>query len=86
MSLIHCGGLRKQLGGFSMPKRERDLIQSKLEEMHKDLKEIREKDIPQLKIDMAVVKERSSHQAKIITGIGGAITLAVSTAVAWITK
>lgn len=69
-----------------MPKKERESILAKLDEMHKDLKEVREKDIPNLKIDMAVVKERSSHQAKIITGIGGAVTLAVSTAVAWFTK
>lgn len=69
-----------------MPKKERESILAKLDEMHKDLKEVREKDIPNLKIDMAVMKERTSHNAKLVTGIGGAITLAVSTAVAWITK
>lgn len=69
-----------------MPKKERESILAKLEEMHKDLKEVREKDIPNLKIDVAVMKERTSHNAKIIAGIGGAITLAVSTVVAWITK
>lgn len=69
-----------------MPKKERDLILDRLEEMHKDLKDLREKDIPKLQVDIAVMKERTSHNAKVITGIGGAITLAVSTAVAWITK
>lgn len=69
-----------------MSKKEKDLIQLKLEEIHKDLKEVREKDIPALKIEVAVMKERSSSYAKIITGVGGAITLAVSTAVAWLIK
>jgi hypothetical protein len=69
-----------------MPKKERDLILDRIEEMHKDLKDLREKDLPKLQIEMAVMKEKTSHHAKVITGIGGAITLAVSTAVAWITK
>jgi hypothetical protein len=69
-----------------MPKKEKDLILDRLEEMHKDLKDLREKDLPKLQIDIAVMKEKTGHQAKIITGIGGAITLAVSTAVAWMTK
>lgn len=69
-----------------MPKKERDLIQAKLEEMHNDLKELREKDIPNLKIEMAVMKERTSHQAKIITGVGGLIAVITSAAVALMTK
>ena len=69
-----------------MPKKERDLILDRLEEMHKDLKDLREKDLPKLQVDIAVMKERTSHSAKVIAGIGGAVTLAVSTAVAWITK
>lgn len=63
-------------------KSKTDLIQQKLEEIHKDIKEVREKDIPNIKIDVAVMKEKTSTQAKIITAIGGAITLAVSSAVA----
>ena len=67
-----------------MPKHKKtNYIYQKLEEIHLDLKEVREKDIPQLKIDVAVVKEKSSMQAKIISAIGGLIAVAVSTAIAW---
>jgi len=72
--------------GCVMPKKEKDLIQARLEEIHRDLKELREKDIPNLKIDMAVMKEKTSSTAKMIAGVGGALTLMVSTAVAWLTK
>lgn len=55
-------------------------------EMHKDIKEIKEKLIPDLKVEMAITKERSSNTAKIITGVGGLIAVAVSSAIAWVTK
>lgn len=60
------------------------LIQQKLEEIHKDLKEVRENDIPNLKIEVAVMKEKTSTQAKVISAIGGLIAVAVSTAIAYI--
>jgi hypothetical protein len=67
-----------------MPKKERSEIQIKLEEMHKDLKEIREKDLPELKIEVAVVKERASTHAKVISAIGGILAVATSAAIAFL--
>lgn len=64
-------------------KSKTDWLAEKLDEIHKDIKEVREKDIPNLKVDLAVVKERSSNHAKIVSGIGGIIAVAVSTAIAW---
>jgi hypothetical protein len=69
-----------------MPKKERDLILDRIEEMHKDLKELKEQIVPTLKVEMAVFNERTGHQAKIITGIGGLIAVATSTAVAFLIK
>ena len=70
-----------------MAKRKRksknDRIEEKLDQIHCDLKEVREKDIPNIKVDVAVIKEKSSMQAKIISAIGGLIAVAVSTAIAW---
>lgn len=65
-------------------KKVQELILSKLESIEKEVKEVRQTDIPKLKLDMAVMKEKSSNSAKIITAVGGAITLAVSTAIAWL--
>lgn len=65
-------------------KKVQELILSKLESIEKEVKEVRQIDIPKLKVDMAIVKEKSSNSAKIIAGIGGAITLAVSTAIAFL--
>jgi hypothetical protein len=55
-----------------------------LSEMHKDIKEIKEQLIPGLKIDMAIMKEKSSHSAKIITGVGGLIAVGISSAIAFL--
>lgn len=64
-------------------KSNHDWISEKLDEIHNDIKEVREKDIPNLKIDLAVVKEKSSNHAKIVSAIGGLIAVCVSSAVAW---
>lgn len=65
-------------------KRLQELILSKLDSIEKEVKQVRTIDIPNLKTEVAVVKEKSTNTAKIITGVGGAITLAVSSAVAWL--
>lgn len=64
-------------------KSNHDWISEKLDEIHNDIKEVREKDIPNLKIDLAVVKERSTTHAKVISGVGGILAVAVSSAIAW---
>lgn len=56
-----------------------DRLESKIDKL---LEEI----VPSLKTEMAVMKEKASSSAKIITGIGGAITLVVSLAAAHWTK
>lgn len=66
------------------PKKFEEILLSDLQEIKKDLKEVRQTDIPNLKVDMAVVKKEASATAKIITGVGGAITIAVTTLIAWL--
>lgn len=60
---------------------EEYLIQ-KLESIETEVKQVRQQDIPKLKLEIAVVKEKSSNSAKIISAIGGLLAVAVSTAVA----
>lgn len=59
------------------------LILKKLEAIEAEVKEVRQTDIPNLKVDMAVAKTEIGQTAKLITLVGGAVTLAVSTAVAY---
>ncbi len=68
-----------------MPKKAMSVNQMVFE-MHTDIKEIKEKLIPDLRIDMAVEKEKNSRSAKVIAGVGGILAIAVSTAVAWLKK
>ena len=65
-------------------KTQNTYIKEKLDQIHLDVKEVREKDIPDLKVEIAVVKERAKNQARIIAAIGGLITMAVSSAIAYI--
>ena len=67
-----------------MTRAQTNHISKKLEEMHKDLKELREKDIPNLKVEVAVIKAEASNSAKIIAGLGGAIAILTSTAIAYL--
>lgn len=67
-----------------MTKKKTDHISQKLDEMHKDLKELREKDLPNLKVEVAVIKAEASNSAKIIAGLGGAIAILTSTAIAYL--
>lgn len=71
-------------------KKVQELILSKLDSIEREvkegrieMKEVRQVDIPKLKVEMAIVKEKSSNSAKIITAIGGAITIAVSSVIAY---
>ena len=65
-------------------KKVQELILVKLENIESELKEVRQKDIPNLKIDMALVKEKSNTSAKIISGIGGILAVGTSMAIAWL--
>lgn len=60
-----------------------DIILSDLRSIKESIEEIRQKDIPNIKVEMAVVKSESKTSAKIITGIGGLIAVATSMAIAY---
>ena len=63
------------------------LILDKLEHIEAKLDEVRTKTIPELQtkfaVEHALAKDRFTREAKIITAVGGVITLAVSSAIAW---
>lgn len=63
-------------------KKIEDIILEELRQIQADVKQIRQTDIPAINTTIAIVKVNSSNTAKIITGIGGAITLVVSMAAA----
>jgi hypothetical protein len=58
-------------------------ISDKLNEIHQGIKQVREVDIPDLKIAVAVLKADTRMSAKIITGVGGLIAVGLSTAIAF---
>ena len=64
-------------------KKIQDIILQKLDRIETAINEVRTKDIPNMKIDIAVVKTESKSSARVVAGIGGAIAIAVSTAVAF---
>lgn len=64
-------------------KKIQEIILSKLNSIEEEIKQVRYTDIPNIKTDIAIVKVKTNNYAKIITGIGGAITLLVSTAIVW---
>lgn len=61
-----------------------DIILSEMAEIKQEIKEIRQNDIPNLKIEMAIEKEKSNRTVKLITGVGGAVAVLVSTAIAYL--
>ena len=63
-------------------KNKSDLLYDKLSELHQDVKEMREKDIPNIRTEIEVVKIKSGMQARIVSAIGGLIAVGVSTAIA----
>ncbi len=59
------------------------VLMTRLDSIEQKLDSIRTEAIPELRTKYAVLKESTSQTAKIITGVGGAITLAISAAIAW---
>lgn len=59
-----------------------DLILQRFDRLEVKIDKLVEEIIPTLREDMATMKASSSTSAKLITGIGGAITLLVSVAAA----
>lgn len=56
-----------------------DKLEAKVDKLIEDM-------VPQMREDMATLKEKNSNAAKIITAVGGAITLVVSMAMAHYVK
>jgi len=63
-----------------------EVLLSELQEIKADVKQVRQTDIPALREEFAVIKEKTSTSAKIIALVGGAIAVGTSAAVAWLTK
>ena len=66
-----------------MTAREIDIILKRFDKFENKLDDLLEKVIPAINLQIALVKKDSSRTAKIITAIGGAITVAISVAMAW---
>ncbi len=60
-----------------------ELIINKLSHIETELKEVRQTDIPNLQIELAVTKEKTSTTAKVISAVGGLVAIATSTAIAY---
>lgn len=60
-----------------------DIILSDLKSIKQNIEEIRQKDIPNIKVEIAVVKSETKNSAKIITGVGGLIAVLTSIAIAY---
>jgi hypothetical protein len=54
------------------------LIINRLDELSVAVRELREKDIPRLVTDVALIKDRSSRSAKVLAVVGTAISALVS--------
>lgn len=61
-----------------------EILLRELQEIKADVKEVRQKDIPSLREEFAVIKEKTRNSAKIIAGVGGAIAVLTSAAIAWL--
>lgn len=74
-----------------MPRNDiQKLILSEVQELKKEFKEVRQKDIPALntavsvfKTELATIKEKVSTKSMIITAVGGLIAVGTSMAVAY---
>lgn len=64
-------------------KKVQEMILQKLDSIELEIKQVRYNDIPNIKVDIAVVKTKANSYAKIISAIIGSVTLLVSTAIAW---
>jgi hypothetical protein len=65
-------------------KKVQDLILQEIRDIKGEIKEVRQLDIPNLKTELAVVKTQSSQAARVIAGIGGAIAVGTSAAIAFL--
>jgi hypothetical protein len=59
------------------------LILEQLSELRADMKGVREKDIPSLRTDMAVMKEKTNTASKLYAGIGSVMSALVAL---WLTR
>ena len=64
-------------------KKLQDLLMNKLDSIESELKEVRQKDIPNLRETIAVIKTESKTSAKITAAVITIIGTAVSSVIAW---
>ncbi len=62
------------------------LLIERFDRLEDKVDSLRTKEIPNLRTEIALIKERTGRAAKITTIVGGAVTLAVSTAIAYFRK
>jgi Ribonuclease G/E len=60
------------------------LILEKLSVIESEIREVRQHDIPNIKIDMALVKSEANSFTKLMTAVAGVVAVAVSTAIAFL--
>lgn len=60
-----------------------EVVVDHLTALQREVAELRSVDIPQLKTEIAVMKNRFSIEAKLISGIGAALTLVASLLLTW---
>lgn len=63
-----------------------ELLLAEFRDLKTDVKDIRQKDIPEIRADIAVVKDRASQRAMLIAGVGGLISTATAVAAAYLMK
>lgn len=69
-----------------MKKEDLDRVFERFDRLESKMDELRVVDLPNLKIEVALIKERTNRSARIITGVGGLVTLAVSSAIAYMKR
>ncbi len=62
------------------------LLIERFDRLEEKVDSLRTIELPNLKTEIALIKERTGRTAKIVTLVGGAVTLVVSTAIAYFKK
>lgn len=65
-----------------MESKVESIILDQLKDLASQVRELREKDLPKLATDMALVKDRASRSAQLIAGIGAGLSILISAAMA----
>lgn len=58
-------------------------ILERFDRLESKIDDLRTKELPNMKTEIAILKEKAQRTTKIIAGVGGLVTVAVSTAIAY---